>query len=82
MQGFQELLGAAFFDRVFSLHGARSIRVLLFIDQFPGSFLFCVLGSYLVVVFKSGSYVLRGPDIVGSVFEASEDIDKNRHAQI
>lgn len=36
----------------------------------------------MVVMFESGIDVLRGPDIIGSIFEAPQDINENRHAQI
>jgi hypothetical protein len=81
-EGFDELSATpAFLDRVLPLHGAGSVRVLLFIDQFPGSFLLGVLGPDFVVALYPGIDVLRGPDIVTAVFEAPEDVDENRHTQ-
>jgi hypothetical protein len=81
-QGFNELLTTpTFLDRVFPLHGGGSIRVLLRINQFPGPFLFRVLGPDLIVMPYPGVDVLRCPDIVTAVLKASEDVDENRHTQ-
>jgi hypothetical protein len=82
-EGFDELSAApAFLDRVFPLHGSGSIRVFLRIDQFPGPFLFRILGTYLVVVLYSGLDVLGGSDIIGPVLETSQDIHENRHTKL
>jgi hypothetical protein len=81
-QGFDELpTTPAFLDRVLPLHGARSVRVLLRIDQFPGPLLFGVLGPDFVVMLYPGIDILRGADIITAVLEAAQDVDENRHTQ-
>ncbi len=81
-QGFDELLAPVFLNRVLSLHGAGSIGVFLRIDQFPGPFLLGVLGPCLVVMFHPGIDVLRCADIIASIFEASQDVNEDRHTQL
>jgi hypothetical protein len=80
-QGFNESPAPASLDHIFPLHSAGSIRVFLRIDQFPGPFLFCVLGPDLIVMLYSGIDIFRRSHIITAVLETSEDVDENRHTQ-
>ena len=81
-QRFNESFTALLLDGVFPLHGTGPVRVFLCVNQFPRFFLFCVLGSGLIVMFYSGLDVLRRADIIASVFEAFQDVHENRHTQL
>jgi len=67
------------FDLLFPLCCTGSVRVFLSIHYRPRLLGFCICRSSLVVAFKSIGEVLGGADVIGSVFETFNDINKITH---
>jgi len=78
-QSLNEIFAFTLFYFIFAFYGTCAVRVFLGVDYFPWTLGFRVLRSSLIMPVESRFYILCGTDVVGTILEALDYVNKVRH---